>query len=152
MQRNCPNCQAEVDVPERARIAQCPACNQQFFTAGELFEEPVEASETPEPGESDHLDAAHIQRVMREHRSLHKMRLWSLGAAIFLTLASAAMLIKAVTLYRAGDGRWTWFPGLSAAAIYLAFRMLQKSKRMGEELKRIKLPEPTTKPTFEGLR
>jgi hypothetical protein len=118
--------------------------------SGDFFEETAEQEqEEPEPQES--LDAARIQRVMSEHRSLHRLRLWCKAGVALMAVLAVMSAVRVVEIQSSGSSRWWVFVVVMVLCVSGARRLWRKSGQLARELDGMKLPEPATKPSFDDL-
>ncbi|MFT3787156.1 MAG: hypothetical protein QM770_13470 [Tepidisphaeraceae bacterium] len=145
----CPACGTTVKQPSKGNVYRCEQCGEQFFAPiGQTDPEPDEPS--PVADEAS-LDLKRVQRVMAEHRSLHRLRLWSAGMAIACVLGAGSVAIRTVDYMRASDRRWIWLTPIVIALLYGASRLRSRSTKLASEIETLRLPEPSAPPHFEGL-
>lgn len=166
----CPHCATAQDAQpgERAQLLLCACCGRSFIlpaadgstppvarVGGEegfvVIDDSAQADDTTD--ESDELDGLRIRQLAQARRAAYRSRSYCLIGSAVAAAAAGQLVYKAIVNVRIAG--WTIAPVLYLAAVgpalYLAWRLLCRARKLGQEARASLLVEPTAPPDFGPL-
>lgn len=166
----CPYCAAAQDAApgERAQLLVCGSCGRTFILPAADGSTPPVARVGGEDGfividdsaqsdgaadESDELDGVRIRQLAQARRAAYRSRSYCLIGSAVAAAAAGQLVYKAIVNVRIAG--WSIAPILYLAivgpALYLAWRLLCRARKIGQEARASLLVEPTAPPDFGPL-
>ena len=151
---HCPNC-GQIVAATGARLMQCPACGEQFFTP-----DPHEASEGEEAFSADQKEAGrqpelselHIHQVADLRRGAFRSRSWCVIAAVACFVGAAQLVRMAVTSIRWGHVAFAVGFCLAALASLMGCAyFVRRARELTREIRKSAIQDPAEPPDFSTL-
>lgn len=167
----CPHCMAAQDAlpGDSAQVLVCACCGRAFILPAADGSTPPVARVGGEEGfvviddsaqmmedaadETDELDGLRIRQLAQARRAAYRSRSYCLIGSAVAAAAAGQLIYKAVANVRIAG--WSAAPLLYLAAVgpavYLAWRLLCRARKLGHEAEASLLDEPATPPDFGPL-